>query len=181
MSRPSNTVILIGRLTKDIIVNYYGEGDQSRAVARFSLAVDRGRKNAQGQNESDFINCVAFGKTAEFMEKYFGKGSKVAVTGEIHTGKYEKDGQTVYTTDVNVDKVDFVESRKSDDAPQASQSCQNGGYNRQPNSYQQRPQNGGYGAQRDFKRESQQRPNEGFADEFMSIPDGVDSDALPFN
>ena len=97
MSRPSNTVILIGRLTKDIIVNYVGE----TAMARFSLAVDRGRKNADGQKESDFPSCTAFGKTAEFLEKYFSKGSKIAVEGELRTGSYtNKDGQKVYTTDV---------------------------------------------------------------------------------
>lgn len=184
MSRPSNTAILIGRLTKDLVVNYYGEGDRSNAVTRFTLAVDRGRKNADGQTESDFISCVAFGKTAEFMEKYFGRGSKIAVTGEIRTGSYEKDGQKVYTTDINVDKVDFVESRASS---QNAQEANYGGQQRQPNNYQQRPANNGYGNPQAFKNQSQQRPpmnggyNAGFADEFVQIPDSVNSESLPFN
>lgn len=175
-----NKWIGMGRLTKAPEIRYT-QSENSQAMARFTLAVDRRKANADGQKEADFLNCVAFGRTAEFCEKYLQQGMKVCAEAHVQTGKYQnKEGHTVYTTDFVIDSVEFAESKKSD-APQAHQNGQNGGYNRQPNSYQQRPQNGGYGAQRDFKRESQQRPNEGFADEFMSIPDGVDSDALPFN
>ena len=105
----ANKVILMGRLTKDVEVK--GE------VARYTLAVDRKFKK-EGQPETDFINCVVFGKSAEFAEKYFHKGMKVAVTGRIQTGSYtDKDGKKVYTTDVVVEEQEFCESKSSDSAP----------------------------------------------------------------
>lgn len=176
MARPSNTVVMIGRNTKDIIVNYYGEGDNSTAVARFSLAVDRGKKNADGQYETDFINCVAFGKTAEFIEKYFPKGAKMAVVGEIRTGSYtNKDGQKVYTTDVNVDKVDFVEPRKSDDT---HQNANNGGQRSQGNNY---TSNRAEPRRNDSDAFEKQSRRNDMGDGFLSIPDGVDDAGLPWN
>lgn len=100
-----NQVILIGRLTKDPEVRQTQSGSE---VAKYTLAVDR------FGDGTDFINCTAFGKTAEFAEKYFTKGMKVAVSGRIQTGKYEKDGRTVYTTDVIVNNQEFCESRKEE-------------------------------------------------------------------
>ena len=104
-----NKVILIGRLTKDTEVRYSGE----TAIARYTLAVDRKFKR-EGEQEADFINCVAFGKSGEFAEKYFKKGMKVAITGRIQTGSYnDKDtGKTVYTTDIIVEEQEFCERKE---------------------------------------------------------------------
>lgn len=100
----------IGRLTKDPDTRYTTD---NMAVARFTVAVDRYGKDAG----TDFISCVAFKNTAEFIDKYFRKGMKIGITGHIQTGKYEnKDGKTVYTTDVAVDRAEFVE--KKADAPE---------------------------------------------------------------
>lgn len=114
-----NNVILIGRLTKSPEIKY-GQNSQL-AIARFTLAVDR-PKDKNGDKGADFITCVAFGKTAETMDKYCVKGMKIAVNGHITTGSYEdREGKKVYTTDVTVDRFEFVESRKEtpskDDAP----------------------------------------------------------------
>ena len=100
-----NSVILMGRLTKDPQVSYTGEG---KAIARFTVAVDRNK------DQSDFIGCVAFGKTAEIIEKYFAKGKPIALLGHIQTGSYEKEGKKVYTTDVIADRVEFVLSDKTE-------------------------------------------------------------------
>lgn len=109
-----NKVILIGRLARDPDVRYTQDG---MAIARYTLAVDRKfRKNNENGNEqtADFISCVAFGKSAEFAEKYLHKGIKTAVTGRIQTGNYtNRDGQKVYTTDVVVEEQEFVESKKA--------------------------------------------------------------------
>ena len=100
-----NKVILIGRLTKDPDVRRSQEG---KAIARYTLAVDRWGK----EKAADFIQCVAFDKKGEFAEQYFRKGMKIAITGRIQTGKYtNKDGQTVYTTDVIIDDQEFCESK----------------------------------------------------------------------
>lgn len=109
-----NKVHLIGRLTKDPEVRY-SQGENSTAVARYSLAVDR-RFKREGDQEADFINCVAFGKNGEFAEKYLHKGMKIAVSGRLQTGSYEKDGVKHYTTDVVVEEHDFCESKGSSDA-----------------------------------------------------------------
>ena len=105
-----NKVILMGRLTRDPEVRYT-QGSEPMAVVRYSLAVNRRFKNANGDTEADFPSCVAFGKTAEFIDNYFKKGSAIAITGRIQTGSYEKDGAKVYTTDVFVDEAEFVESK----------------------------------------------------------------------
>ena len=105
-----NKVILMGRLTRDPEVRYT-QGDNVMAIARYSLAVDR-RFKRDGEPDADFINCVAFGKSGEFAEKYLKKGTKVAVVGRIQTGSYtNKDGQKVYTTDVVVEEQEFAESK----------------------------------------------------------------------
>lgn len=104
-----NVSILMGRLTKDPDVKYTQGG---LGIARYTLAVDR-RFKKEGEPTADFINCVAFGKQAEFAEKYFHQGIKIALTGRIQTGSYtNKDGQKVYTTDVVVENQEFAESKK---------------------------------------------------------------------
>ena len=107
-----NTVILMGRLTRDPEIRY-SSGDASTAIAHYSLAVDR-RFKRDGQPTADFFNCTAFGKTGEFVEKYLKKGTKVVVTGRIQTGSYtNKDGQKVYTTDVVAEDQEFAESKNA--------------------------------------------------------------------
>lgn len=107
-----NNVQLVGRLTKDPEVRYTS-GENPMAVARFTVACDR-RIKRENEQSADFIQCLAFGKTAEFMERYFFKGSKVGLIGRIQTGSYEnKDGQRVYTTEVLAENVEFVESKGS--------------------------------------------------------------------
>lgn len=106
-----NKVILIGRLTIDPEVRYSGE----TVISRFSLAVDRKYKKDGGQ-EADFPSVVAFGKTAEFTEKYFHKGMKIALTGRLQTGNYtDKNGVKHYTTDVIAEEVEFAESKKTNE------------------------------------------------------------------
>ena len=103
--------MLVGRLTRDPEVRY-STGENATETARFSVAVNRRFKNVEGNYDADFINCVAFGKTAEFIEKYFRKGMAIGLTGRIQTGSYtNKDGQKVYTTDVVVEETEFVESK----------------------------------------------------------------------
>lgn len=103
-----NKVILIGRLTRDPDIRY---SDNGHSVAKFSLAVDRKFK-AEGVQGADFPNVVAFGKTAEFIEKYFRKGGKIVIEGRLQTGSYDhKDGHKVYTTDVIAESVEFGESK----------------------------------------------------------------------
>ena len=149
-----NKVILMGRLTRDPEVRY-SNGDNSMAIARYSLAVDRrGRRDENGQN-TDFINCVAFGRSAEFAEKYLHKGIKILITGRIQTGSYtNRDGQKVYTTDVVVEEQEFAESKN------AAGSSDGGQYQQQGN------RNGGGRVAAD-------------SNGFMEIPDGMD-DELPF-
>lgn len=150
-----NKVILMGRLTRDPEVRY-SQGSQSMAVARYTLAVDR-RFKRDGEQSADFIQCVAFGKSGEFAEKYFRKGTKILVEGRIQTGSYEKDGQRVYTTDIVVEQQEFAESKASSDNAA---------------SYQQSapaPQQAASPA-----------PSSAVGDGFMNIPDGLD-DELPFD
>lgn len=103
-----NNVILMGRLTRDADIRQ-SQGDKPVTVARYTLAVDRRGKDAG----ADFINMVSFGKTAEFIEKYVHKGTKIAAKGRIQTGSYEKDGKKIYTTDVVAEEVEFAESKKT--------------------------------------------------------------------
>lgn len=105
-----NKTLLIGRTTKDPDIRYT-QSEQPMTIARFNLAVDR-RFKKDGEQSADFISCVAFGKTAEFIEKYVFKGTKIAVEGRIQTGSYtNKDGNKVYTTDVVVEQVEFAEAK----------------------------------------------------------------------
>ena len=114
-----NSVQLVGRLTRDPDIRY---SDGGSTVARFTLAVDRRIRKENGENNADFISCVAFGKTADFLEKWFRKGQRLGINGRIQTGSYvNQEGTKVYTTDVVVENVEFVESRgtsASDNEPQ---------------------------------------------------------------
>lgn len=101
-----NRAIIMGRITKDLEVRMTPSGT---AVLRFTVAVDRMPAKQGGEKQTDFINCVAFGKRAEFINQYFGKGRLIAIEGNIKTGSYEdKNGRTVYTTDVIIDSVSFT-------------------------------------------------------------------------
>ena len=140
-----NKGILMGRLTRDPEIRY-SQGERSTAVARYSLAVNRTFKR-DGEPDADFINCVAFGRQAEFAEKYFHKGIRIVITGRIQTGSYtNKEGQRVYTTDIIADDQEFADSKNASA----------GG--------KQAPEMG--------------KP---IGDGFMSIPNGVEDEGLPFN
>ncbi|SER58657.1 single-stranded DNA-binding protein [Butyrivibrio fibrisolvens] len=148
-----NKVILMGRLTRDPDVRY-SQGENPLAIARYTLAVDRrfSRKDGgDGQQTADFISCKAFGRSGEFAEKYFRKGTKICVTGRIETGSYtNKDGVKVYTTEVVVEDQEFAESKNSG----------SGDFSQPAASGSAAPV--------------------AAADGFMNIPDGIDEE-LPFN
>ena len=144
-----NKVILMGRLTRDPEVRY-SQGEKPTAVARYSLAVNR-RFKREGDPDADFINCGAFGKQAEFAEKYLKKGVKMAITGRIQTGGYtNKEGVKVYTTDVVVEEQEFAESKAASENHAAASPA------------------------------PQPAPQQNQADGFMNIPDGIDEE-LPFS
>lgn len=123
-----NSVVLVGRLTRDPEVRY-SQGETSTCIARYTLAVDR-RYKREGEPDADFISCLAIGKSGEFAEKYLRKGTKIAIAGRIQTGSYtNKDGQKVYTTDIVVEAHEFCESRgNAQDTPQSSSNAQNDGF-----------------------------------------------------
>ena len=146
-----NKVILVGRLCRDPEIRYSQQGDNQMAIARYTLAVDR-RFNKNNDQSADFISCVAFGRSAEFAEKYLKQGTKICVCGRIQTGSYiNKDGHKVYTTDVVVEEQEFAESKNA--------SGNDGGY--QPMG---RPE---------------PAPDPRETSGFMSIPEGIEDD-LPF-
>ena len=127
-----NKVILMGRLTREPEERVAGNGSDGLVIARFTLAVDRRRTSQDGQREADFISCVAFGKVAEFVQRYLHTGTKIAVNGRIQTGSYVKqDGQKVYTTEVVADEIEFAESKAAADVRFGNQ---------QRDGYQGRPQ-----------------------------------------
>lgn len=145
-----NKVILMGRLTRDPDVRYSQTANGSMAVARYTLAVDR-RFKKDGETNADFISCVAFGKVGEFAEKYLHQGTKLVVEGRIQTGSYtNKDGNKVYTTDIYVENCEFAESKSA---------AEQNGVNTAP---------------------KPSKPSNVDADGFMSIPDNVDDEGLPF-
>lgn len=145
-----NKVILMGRLTRDPDIRY-STGERSSTIARYTLAVDRRRRSAEGEQTADFISCVAFDRAAEFAEKYLKQGTKIVVTGRIQTGSYNnKDGVRVYTTDVIVEEQEFAESKNSSG---------DGGF---------APATG------------KPAPGAAAGDGFMNIPDGVEDEGLPF-
>ena len=139
-----NKVILMGRLTRDPEVRY-GAGENSTAVARYTIAVDR-RFKRDGEQSADFIGCVAFGRNAEFAEKYLRQGTKIVLTRRIQTGSYtNRDGQKVYTTDIVVEEQEFAESKTA----------------------------AGNGGQNNYSRPAA-APSD--VDGFMNIPDGIDDE-----
>lgn len=159
-----NKVILMGRLTRDPDIRISNNSEQALCIARYTLAVDRRftRRNGgdDGQN-ADFISCVCFGRTAEFAEKYFRKGTKIAVEGRIQTGSYtNREGQKVYTTEVVVENQEFAESKNAS----SGNGSGNGGCRQSGNS----------------SRQTQQEAPKPADDGFMDIPDGIDEE-LPFN
>ena len=146
-----NRVILMGRLTKNPEIKYAGK-DNDMAVARYTLAVDRRFKRQGDEQTADFINCVVFGRGAEFAENYLHQGTKIIAEGRIQTGSYtNRDGNKVYTTDVVVEDQEFAESKAASQA---------NGNNYTP----ARPE-----------------PSAASGDGFMNIPDGVEDEGLPFN
>lgn len=159
-----NKVILMGRLTRDPDIRSTA-GDRPMTIARYTIAVDRRmRRDAANNNQqtADFISCVAFGKTAEFIEKYCFKGTKLVVSGRIQTGSYtNKEGQKVYTTDVVVEEAEFAESKAA-----AAGNAQSGNQTNYQN-YQK----------------NNQKPDPGSAatPDFINIPDGVEDEGLPFH
>lgn len=143
-----NNVTLVGRLTKDPKVR---QTQSNVTVAQFTLAVDRSFTNAQGEREADFLNVVVFRKQAEQVGKYLAKGRLCGVEGRIQSRKYEKDGQTVFVTEIVADSVQFLDSGNKQNQQQNNnyQPQQNNGYRPpQNNNYQQQgnyqPQNNGY-------------------------------------
>lgn len=151
-----NKVILMGRLTRDPEVRYSQGANGSMAIVRYTLAVPRKFKR-EGEQDCDFINCVAFGKSGEFADMYLHQGMKIAVTGRIQTGSYtNKDGVKVYTTDVVVEEHEFCESKNTSSQNEGGFGGNNGGFG------------GGTPA------------TSGAGDGFMNIPDGIDEE-LPFN
>lgn len=111
-----NKVILTGRFTRDPEIKYTNDGT---SIARFSIAVNRRFAKEGSDQKADFLNCIAFGKSAEFIEKYFSKGLKAVLSGRIQTGSYtNRDGQKVYTTDIVVEEIEFGESKGSNQSQQ---------------------------------------------------------------
>lgn len=152
-----NKVILMGRLTRDPDIRY-SAGENSSAVARYTLAVDRRFRRDDSSQSADFIGCVAFGRQAEFAEKYLHQGTKIAITGRIQTGSYtNREGQKVYTTDVVVEEQEFAESKNA--------AGNNGG---------------NYAASRNGSAPTDNTSDFGGADGFMNIPDGIEEE-LPFH
>ena len=170
-----NKVILVGRLTRDPDIRYT-QGDNAMCIARYTLAVDRRTRRTGNpeQQTADFIPCVAFGKTGEFVEKYLVKGTKVGVEGSIQTGSYtNRDGIKIYTTEVRVDSHEFMEGKKA-----AEEQTQNQGQNQGQNrngSRKNQSQNQG-GNRQTNRQQSTQEPEDGF----MNLPDGIDEE-LPFD
>lgn len=122
-----NRVILMGRLTADPQVQY-SSNNQNMAIARYTLAVDRRMaKKEDGKQDTDFINCVTFGKSAEFAEKYFHKGQRVLIEGRIQTSSYnDKDGNRKYTTNVVIDSQEFADSKQGSSSQSNNDSAMDG-------------------------------------------------------
>ena len=163
-----NKVILMGRLTREPDIRYT-QGNNSIAVARYTLAVDRRYKKDGEEQQADFINCIAFGKSAEFAEKYYHKGIKIIIEGRIQTGSYtNKDGQKVYTTDIVVDYQEFAESKSASEANSGGQYSEG---------YRENRSSGG------CQNNNQGQQNRGQTYQQQSFPTDKDglSDELPFH
>lgn len=137
-----NKVILLGNLTRDPEIRY-SQGEKQMAIARFSLAVNR-RFAKDGETNADFLNCTAFGKTAEFVEKYFRQGSRISLVGRIENNNYtNKNGEKVYSVQIMVEEVEFAERKSA----QSNNQTQN---------------------------QNQPAQTNGGDDDFMNIPDGIE-------
>ena len=150
-----NKIILMGRLTRDPEVRY-GGADNQTAIGRFSLAVDRRFRRAGDSVEADFFNCTAFGRQAEFAEKYLKQGTKILLVGRVQNDNYtNREGQKVYSVQIIAEEIEFAESKNAaaNNRPQSQPTPAAG--------------NDSFGGAAD--------------DGFMNIPDGVDDDDLPFN
>ena len=147
-----NKVILMGRLTRDPEIRYGGQ-DNQMAIARFSLAVDRRFKRAGDSADADFFNCTAFGKQAEFVERYLKQGTKILLSGRVQNDNYtNKEGQKVYSVQIIAEELEFAESKNA--------------------------AGGNEGGYRPAERPA---PSSAIGDGFMNIPDGVEDEGLPFN
>lgn len=162
-----NKVILLGRLTRDIEVRY-STGERPTAIARYTLAVQR-RFNREGEQDADFVSCVAFGKAAEFAEKYFRQGTKIVIAGRIQTGSYiNRDGRKMHTTDVVVEEQEFAESKSASEANSGGQYSEG---------YRENRSSGG------CQNNNQGQQNRGQTYQQQSFPTDKDglSDELPFH
>lgn len=170
-----NKVVLMGRLTRDPDVRY-SQGENSMAIARFTVACDRRRSSRQSnenQQTADFISCKAFGKTGEFVEKYLHKGTKICLSGRIETGSYtNREGVKVYTTEVVADDIEFAESKNAQTSGPDYSSYQGGSNG---GSYGQNSYGGSSNAQSAPESGQGSEPDAGF----MNIPDGIEEE-LPF-
>ena len=121
-----NKVILKGRLVRDPEIRYPA-GNEQKSVAKFTVAIDRPRKK-DAEAQADFIPCVAFGKTAEMLEKYFRKGQEILLEGRWQTGSYEKDGRKIYTNDCIVERVEFCGKKSDAGAPEPQPQVDDDGF-----------------------------------------------------
>lgn len=176
-----NKVVLLGRIVRDPEVRY-SQGENPLCICRYTLAVPR-KYHKEGEQEADFINCIAFGKLAEFAEKYLVAGKRYCIAGHLQTGSYtNKEGNKVYYTEVVVEDQDFADSADNGNTGNGNSSGAGTG-NRQQEASGQR-QNQGNGSQRSGGRSNggsrQQGPQQPAGDGFMNIPEGLDEE-LPFN
>ena len=168
-----NKVILMGRLTRDIEVRYT-TGENPMAVARYTLAVPR-RFKREGEQDTDFVSCVSFGKAAEFAGKYFRQGIKIVITGRIQTGSYtNRDGRKVYTTDVVIEDQEFAESKSASELNSGRQYGDEQ-YGNQSSGRYQHSQN-----QQREEHPYQQQSFPTYNDGFMKVSDEID-EQLPFH
>ncbi|MFL2100069.1 single-stranded DNA-binding protein [Mycobacteroides abscessus] len=176
-----NNVVLVGRLTKDIDLKYTASGT---AVGTFNLAVNRNFKSQSGEQEADFIQCVAWRKTAETAANYVKKGSLIGVTGRIQTRNYENDqGQRIYVTEVVADSIQFLESKKDSGNNNYQQAAQNINQRTQSNPQNNHKQNGYQNNQQgNYQNKSQQNYQNTQRDTFSSSgqPINISDDDLPF-
>ncbi|MBO6163898.1 MAG: single-stranded DNA-binding protein [Lachnospiraceae bacterium] len=167
-----NKVILMGRLTREPEIRYSG-GDNSLAIARYSIAVDRRFRRQGDQTDADFFNCTAFGKLAEFVERYLHQGTKIVMTGRIQNDNYtNREGQRVFSVQIIAEEIEFAESKNA----QASAGGYTGG-----NGYNGNNQAGGYQAPAQNRPAPAQAAPAPMDGGFMNIPDSVDDEDLPFN
>ena len=169
-----NKVILMGRLTRDPELRYSNKGEEQTAICNYTLAVDRRQRNQDGSTPADFIPCTAFGRAAEFAEKYFTQGLRVLVTGRIQTGSYtNRDGAKVYTTTVIIEEQEFADSKKDGNAADRQRNQTGSGRGGSGSGY--RDDQGKY--HDDYGQYDSTKEQEGF----MNIPDGAEDEGLPFN